>query len=234
MVSLSNINETIELIKDLREIVVALIGLISVTLVAYIKQYGARKIKEKELERDVAVKAAKKVKVELEALTLFFSYDFYEFMDEKVTDIFKQTKASRFLILFAINGKEDFNTATVAYEHTKDSRSQGAIRRYVRLPIDMHYKLILKETERYGVIDISVDELPKDSLLYKIYTSKEEQVKYSRLKFISRLHIDDDNDLILYASIGTHEDKPFNDEELYRIDLAVNGIRAKAKNIKIE
>lgn len=227
-------NDTIGLIKELNTIIVALISGISLLLVAYLNKYHERKLREKEWERDQAKKEAIKAKIELSALTLFFSYDLYEYIDEQVSDIFNTTKASRFLIMFAINGKDDFKTVTVAYEHTKDTKSEGAIRRYIRVPIDSYYKTILKETEKLGAIDVITKDLPSNSLLYNIYMSREEQVTSTRKEFIKRLHIDEENDLILYASIGTHEEELFTLAEKYKIDLAINNIKSKTDSIKIQ
>lgn len=221
-------------IKELSGIITALIGALGVIIVATINGWYQKRSKLLEFERDEAKRKEKKAKIELDLLTLFFPYDFYDYLDDQVEEVFKKTKATRFLVLFAINGKENFNNVTVVYEHTKDKRSKGAIRRYVRLPIDNHYRQVLKLAEVNKSLDLHTEELPKDSLIYQIYSSKEEQVVHSKLKFIQRIHLDDDNDLLLYATIATHDSIPFSDEELYEIKIAVNGIRSKANSIKFQ
>ena len=219
-------------IKDFSNLIVALISGISLLLVAYINKYQEKKLKEKEWEKEEIKKDLKKIKIELETLTLFFSCDFYSFLDIQVQELLNHTKASRFLLLFAINGKVDFNSATVAYQYIKIDKSAGAMQRYVRLPIDAHYRDILKITEKYKYFDINTDKLPKESLLKKIYSSKEEQIQHSRIMFLKRFHIDEENDLLLYASIGTHNKEKFTEEELYQISMTISRIATKTDQIK--
>lgn len=221
-------------IKTLDTIIITLLTVIGGLVTLLVKQVGDRKLKEKEWEHEQTKREAKKLKIELSLLDLWFKSDFNELLHEKVAEIFDRTKANRFLLLFAINGKEDFNSATVVYERTRDTRSEGAMGRYIRLPIDNYYRNMLKQVERYRYVDIHTEDLPKESILYRIYSSPEEKVTHSRIKFIKRMTIDENNDLLLYASVGTHENESFTPEEEHEMHLAVNVIRQKASNIKIE
>ena len=221
-------------VKDFSNLIVALISGVSLLLVAYINKYHERKLKEKEWEKESLKTDLKKIKIELDTLTLFFSCDFYSFLDIQIQDLFKHTKASRFLLLFAINGKIDFNTATAAYEYTKTEQSAGATQKYVRLPLDAHYRDILKIVEKYKYFDINTEKLPKDSLLKQIYTSSKEQIKHSRVMFLKSYHVDKENDLILYASVGTHNKEKFTEDELYQISMTVSRISTKTEQIKFE
>lgn len=223
--------EIVQAIKELTVLLVALISALSAVLVAYITKRFDKKIKLIEIERDKERREKKRTKLELSMLTLFIRYDAYEMIDEQISYLKEHTSLSRFLILFAINGKKDFNTVTVIYEDTRGKQSKGAMKRYVRLPIDSHYRNMLKETEKRGFVNINIEDLPEKSLLRSIYEREDEQVKHSKIIFLDRLHVDEDNDLLLFASAGTHENKEFTPKEKHLIRIATNSIR---HNIKIQ
>lgn len=227
-------DSTITLIKELSTIIVSLIGGLAIIIVAYVNKYHEKKLKLIELEKKEIKKEIDKIKIELETISLFFNYEFYEFLDNNIRRVFNNTKITRFLILFAINGKDTFNTVTVVYEYTKTHLSKGAIKRYVRLPIDEHYQLLLKKVEKEKSIILKSEDLPKDSLLYNIYTSSYEGVMYSKLNFLNRLHIDSNNDLLLYSSYATHNNEPITKEEDLIITVSSNIIKNKTNEIIIK
>lgn len=188
-----------------------------------------QKVKEKKKAED----EGRKLKAELKALTLFFDYEFYSLINDQADEIFETTKADRMLLLFAVNGREDFNHATAVFEKREDVEKMGAGYRYNMIEIDAEYRKMLKDVERERSTTIDVSVMNKDSLLYKIYSSDFENVKHSIIKFIARKQIDENNDILIYTSIATSSEEPFTESEKLRIRLLTDTIRGRAATIKI-
>jgi hypothetical protein len=128
-----------------------------------------------------------------------------------VNNVFEKTKASRFLILIAINGKDSFNVVSVIFEHHKPSlNKRNAIGTYRNVTIDNHYRTLLKKTEQEKSVNITTKDLD-DCILKDFY--KIEKVTHSKLFFLSRNKIDEDNDFVIYSSIATYDEEDYSREE---------------------
>lgn len=136
------------------------------------------------------------------------------------TTIFKKTKADRFLILIAINGKVDFKTVSVIFEQHKNSTS-SAIASYKSLRVDADYVQMLKQAEHDGVVQINVAQM-KPCLLKEIYQM--EGVKHSKVRHLLRKPLDEENHCLIYSSITTHSDEAFNVMEKVIIQTQMDGI----------
>ena len=150
--------------------------------------------------------------------------DFASFNEIKtaVDELFKTTRADRFLILIAINGKVDFNMVSVIFEQHKIGKYQiNAIARYKTLNIDPAYKKMLKEAELYGIVETVTSELPP-SLLKDIYEI--EDISASHVRHLSRIHVDESNDVLVYSSLATHDKRGFTHIDKVRADLVYNSI----------
>lgn len=116
--------------------------------------------------------------------------------------MFEETSADRYLILVAVNGKTDFNVVTAIFEQHGDPKYKiNAIATYRSLKIDAHYKQMLEFAEKRGQVEMIVAEMP-DSLLKGIYVR--EGIKYSKVRHLLRVPIDDGNDVLVYCSIAKH------------------------------
>ena len=138
---------------------------------------------------------------------------------DAVHDLFDITKADRFLILIAINGKVEFRTVSVIFEQHKKSTS-SAIASYKSLRVDGDYVQMLKEAEKYDVVDIETNKL-KESLLKTIY--QEEGIIFSMIKHMTRVKLDNNNDCLIYCSIATHSEEIFTLAEKYKIQSHIDG-----------
>lgn len=153
-------------------------------------------------------------------------------MRDIIDTIFHNTKADRFLILTALNGKTDFRFATAVYEQHNNTQktllSVGATSKYVKFEFDDKYKNMLKQAEREGMIMLETSKMdPSD--LKSIYLS--EKVSFANIYFLLRKKIDDKNDRIFYCSVASHSGEPFTDAEnvlfkarVGQIKLLVDGI----------
>lgn len=124
-----------------------------------------------------------------------------------VDRMFDKTKADRFLIMIAVNGKDDFNIISVVFEqHKLKNYRINAIARYHNITIDLQYKELLQDTEKQELISLSTDKM-QESILKDFYIN--EKVKYSLIRKLVRKPIDKDNDFLVYSSISTHYNKNF-------------------------
>jgi hypothetical protein len=145
-------------------------------------------------------------------------FDNFNSLRASVDEILDKTKADRFLLLVAVNKKDDFNDITVLYEqHKGATESNNAVARYHHISVDDQYRTMLKDSERNGPIDLCVIEL-EPCLIKTIYEI--EDVKHSRVTFLLRQHIDEHNDAVIYSSIATHEPDSFTTFERTKIQLA--------------
>lgn len=179
-------------------IIVAIISALGAFLIALIPYFLRKKedskIKNKPVDIDV---------------------ELFKFNDlrESVDRVLAETSADRFLILMAHNGKEEMRFATAIYEQHKNTDktifSFGATNKYIKIEFDDEYRRMLKTSEKESVFRMETTKMP-ESLLKNIYIS--EKIIYSNCYFIKRYHEykSDDKDLILYCTLATHSEKPFD------------------------
>jgi len=183
---------------------------------------------EKKIENGVGVV----VKTSDNQFNIIHDFEFFQEIRVSVDRIFEATKADRFLIMKAINGKTDFQFASVIYEQhkrtAKTKYSVNAAGRYVNFKFDIHCNERIKEAEQKGYVDLVVAELPEGTDLKSIYTS--EGVTHSRIYHIDRIPIDEKKDAILYCSIATHEGL-FTDVEKIIIKQEIDSIRSETKEV---
>lgn len=136
-----------------------------------------------------------------------------------VDRMFKTSGYDRFLILIAINGKDDFNNVSVVFEQFNDKKYEiNATARYKNIKVDSVYRRMLKEIERSSTNTLSLTtKLMEPSLLKNFYEF--EEVKYSNIRFLLRDSIDADNDVLIYSSISTHREEQMSDISRTYVDL---------------
>jgi len=178
------------------------------------KKYDKRKEKQDEELRLLEIDLLKKeieslekkhseVIIKLDFLDRIFDLPFFNELSNSVQRIFNFTKADRFLILIAKNGKDSFNIINVVFEqHNSNKYKINAINRYKNIEIDEDYRDILYKAERVGIVNLKTESMSESSLLKSFYEI--EGVTFSRIKFLARKPIDDDNDFLIYSSLATH------------------------------
>lgn len=211
-------------------VLISIISFIGVSITALITAYYTIKVKRLELSNTISTKQVAKLRAELTCINVLFEYNLIALINRTVDDIFKNTKAERFIILFALNGKTDFNFVSVCYEKTKSSKTSGAIYRYVRVQIDDHYRQMLKYVEKDHQVYIDVANM-QECLLKNIYQSIAEGVTFSGVHFINRSPLDEDNDTLVYCSMATTDPEDFTKQERSVMKLAMDNIRSHAKEI---
>lgn len=215
------------------QVVVTSGGVLTAFIIAYF-QYKSKKLEYSKLEQKHLdlVKENKRLNIERASLTVLFDYEFYNFLETEIDKIFKTTKCDSFCIHFAINGKSDFNYTTVAFEMTRTESNNSAIARYIRVVIDDDYRKMLKDAEKNSEVTLDIDSM-QDNLLKRIYQSDQERIKFSIVRFLARIPVDDDNDVLLYSTSSTHDIKGYTATEKTQIQITHDALRSRMQNIVI-
>ncbi len=170
-------------------------------------------------------KETQQLKKEIKDLSSGVCIDLATFNDilHKVNNIFNQTSIDRFLILSAMNGKEDLRICTANYEQiningsVSSKLSLGATGKYLNFAFDRAYREMLKRIERNLVHEeCKVSEM-QDCDLKRIY--KSEKVTEAHVYFLKRVKIDNDNDRVFYCSYATHQAEGINQNDSLTIRL---------------
>lgn len=193
-------------------VIVSIVGAISTLTIALIAYKKDIKIKKLEKEHKQTVKVVENRSAVLESI---LKLEVFNKLYAAVTDIFENTAADRFLILFATNGKVDTDTVSVIFEQHKTNKGRvhvNAMAQYHQIKVDDDYLKILKRSEFEDIILLNAEELG-NSVLGKIYRS--EGVCWSLFKFISRNSIDPDNDVLTYSSCATYSKNLSEKDQVY-------------------
>jgi hypothetical protein len=202
------------------EIITAIIGFIASIITAIISYKAALRSARLKMEKE---------KHPLQKANFMITLKSFTEISEHVIEAFSRTKADRFLILTAHNGKDHLRFASVIYEQYDDSKNNarlsfGAVSKYVNFEFDEHYRKMLKEVEVNGLVELDVSKMP-ESDLKNVY--KNEQVRHSKVYFINRIKNYDsrDNDLLIYSTFATHNDNEFTAGEKITLRTAISNIK---------
>ena len=209
---------------------ISLIGIIGVAIIAYIKDVRLKKL---QIEIDnhrhnesSAVHRLKETTLKMGVLDRLLDFETFNKIKNSVDRMFETTKADRFMILIAMNGKTDFRVISVIFEQHKTTKWKvNAIVRYRDIEIDDRFKSLLKEIEHEKCVNLVVSDM-KPQLLRDLWTL--EKIKHSKLRFLHRQHLDDSNDIIIYSSLATHSEDPFTKLEDAFIKTEYEGSIIKA------
>jgi hypothetical protein len=210
---------------NLEIIITTLITGLFTVIVALITRKNRSLIQEKQ---ELLVQNEKIIN-ELAAISILFNHKFIILLNETIEEVFSNSKATRFVMLFAVNGKTDFNHVTACFERNKNPEFTVAAKKYNRLKVDPIYKQMLKRLEFIDKEVINTRSM-EPSLLKNIYESFDEQIENSLIYFLDRITIDPLNDLLLYCSIATTDRSVFNNKEIFLIDTNID--RIKNESIK--
>lgn len=178
-----------------------------------------REMKKKSQTIKILKKESKHNDIKVNLFNKIINLESINNIKRSVDRMFENSNGDRFLILIAINGKEDFNKISVIFEqHKNNDYAINASARYKHVSIDDTYRKVLKDLEKNGRegCNLNVSTM-ENSLLKRFYSI--ENVKHSKMKFILRSKIDKDNDILIYSSITTHKDTPFTETENTYINL---------------
>ena len=205
---------------DLNIIIPAVVGS-AVTALGFYLNYRI-KLKQLRVENKALADQSKSDNLRLEYFNKVVDFESISAIKEAVDNIFANTRADRFLILIAMNGKTNFNVVSVIFEQHKNTKySMNAIAKYRNLSVDDNYRQMLKMSESIGVVRLKTDDM-KPQILKDIYEL--EGVKYSKVRHLLRKPLDDGNDFIVYSSLATHSEEDFTNKERVIIKSAYEGV----------
>lgn len=145
-------------------------------------------------------------------------------IERQIHGLFRDTKADRFLILQARNGK-DKPTKTTAIYQTRDGGQRDFD--YIDFPLDDDYRQRLELTEYSGPHVIDVAGIP-DSFIKAVYQN--EEVHHSVWWPIAREDYKRYS-IIVYASIATHSEEPFDQNELVRQRMLMGQVQEMSQHL---
>lgn len=206
----------------MENIIITAISSISTLLLGGMLHYREMKKltfeKDKEIESHIQEKEEHKIKSDV--LDKLLDFTAFNKIKSSVDEIFKNTRADRFLILIAINGKTSFNVVSVIFEQHKRSKYQiNAIARYKTLGIDTPYKQLLKLAEIEGTVMVFTERM-EESLLKDLYIM--ENIVESHIRHLMRIHTDTHNDILVFSSLATHDKRGFTTIGKRKADLIYN------------
>lgn len=202
------------------ELIGAIVGIAGIVLAYVLGGKNQNKVNQltiQKLEREL-----QETNIKLNFIDRIMDLEFINQIGEAVNEMFENTKADRFLILVAKNGKTDFNVVNVVFEqHKRTEYRINAIARYRNVHVDNAYREMLKEVELKGVVQMETATMPK-GVLRTFYEM--ENVTFSKVRHLARKPIDDGNDFLVYSSVSTHEKEDFTPHELMFTKTIFEGI----------
>lgn len=198
------------------EAILTFVGVVSPVVLSFYIYYRNRK--DKKLKDEIISlnqeKTASNFNIGL--LSNLMKLKLYGSLEVVTKKLFKRTKAMRVIVFVAINGKVEPKKVYAIFGekdggHQIDEEFRG-------VETTTEYVNMLHDLERNGSMLIETMKMKK-GMLRNIYFN--EGIAHSYLKFIQRYHLTDDDDAIVFMSIATDEDIPFNELELTEIDLRV-------------
>lgn len=166
-----------------------------------------------------------KFEVELSDFEIRFALEDLVEIREDVRHIFDSTKADRFLILKAENGKQSPKWATAIYEQHKGVPVILATEVYKKVRIDDIYREMIDTAELEGVTIMHTEAMQKTSRLRAIYES--ENVQHSNCYFLCRYPLKSDSEkwVVMYCTLATENVEPFTPHEETALELFADRLR---------
>lgn len=195
--------------------IISAIAIITASIIAYRKDVRLKvmEIENRQMKTQISDKddILTEANIKVNILDKLANFGVFQEIKASVDRIFENTKADRFLIIFALNGTRDFRTVSVVFEQHQHPRFEiNAIVRYRDVQIDNGFRKLLRNAEDQGEVVLDTSTMP-NQLLKDFYTI--EQITHCKFKFIMRKHMDAKNDMVMFSSIATHEPDPFDNLE---------------------
>ncbi|WP_157811690.1 hypothetical protein [Tenacibaculum sp. SZ-18] len=199
------------------ELLLKLIGVLAPIFFGYYKYITDRKDRKQKEEIKLLKNDNKVIKEGAYMLSNLMKLNLYDELSNINKKIYSRTKAMRFIVFVAVNGKTSPNTVYAVFGHRKDDPDVD--KKYKGVEVDSDYVLRLKELENKGSLIIETLSMPK-GMLKDIYY--EQLITYSYLKFIKRYSLSEEDDALVYCSVATDLDEGFVSMETTEIDLLIS------------
>lgn len=215
------------IIKIMKEVLISVFGSIILIIAGVLAKniFERKKILRDKKEQELRIKNLEKelsnqitkTSVSDEIIKMII----YNSLKDSVTELFKNTKVDRFLVLIARNGETDPKFVDVFLDwYQKPEEEIDAVKIYKNVPIDNPYVEMLHKTFHQGFFDIETAVMEEQILKHYYETEK---VYHSRTNPIGKEYLDKGKALLIFTSSATHDKEPFSESEKSQINLYVNG-----------
>lgn len=214
----------------MKEIVIAIIAALPVGYASWVSYRKDLKIQVIQTQLNNEREKKEELLQSFNNIGAINDFKFMQALFEASHCILKKTKVDRLLFFFASNGKTKPKYTNIVYGWVKDGEDGVPaivqLNLYVNIELDAHYQKHLNkvEAEDYVVLDLLM--MPS-GILREYYES--EGVSHSVHNFIDRIHRDQDNDLILYASASTFDNYAFSAKDVTEINLNIHKMQVASK-----
>lgn len=213
------------LFLDILQITIPAIAITVPAWIAYRKEIKLRKLAIELKKQKTELEEAR---LKLNVMDKLLDFASFNEIRDSVERMFSNSKVDRFLILFAINGITDFSYVSVIFEQHKTAKYKvNAITRYRNVHIDDEYKRMLKQMEIDGPVIMETTAM-SEQILKDFYTL--EKVKHSQMHFLHRKHIDENNDVIVFSTVATHNSASFTNLDNAVIKTEYEGTISRVLN----
>ncbi len=181
-------------------------------------------LRRKQLESLKVQKEIEEIRLEMLAKTIFENINLINRINQKVSWIARNTNTQRFLIFFAINGKQPFRRISCVWQHKQKGvymPTQDYTSAYANKESSTEYRKMLETVEELGYQYFVVDQM-QEGKLKKFYSS--EGVQYSLVLSISRYKLDEENDAFVYVTADSFE-APFTQQDVSFVSRGAEQIR---------
>jgi len=202
--------------------IISLVSAISVGIIAYVREVRLKRYELKlKDEAELHKQQVSDIKLESRILERLIDFSTFNEIRDSVNRIFNQTKASKFYIFMALNGKSDFNIISLIYEqHDSTNIAVNAIVRFKHVPIDNKWRDIIKDAEKTGPVQLEVADMP-DQLLKDMLMMNDTQ--HTVVRHLHRDAIDEDNHVVTFSNLSTNKPTKYSIKENAIINAEYEG-----------
>lgn len=165
---------------------------------------------------------------------ILMNYKFYSQVHDIATIILNNTSATRFLILYGINGNTDIKYATVFFEAIDGQSLGNNIHRYNRVIVDDEYRKMIAHAYKNEYCYFSTDDMNESVLKHSYSNIENPKIQYSIVKFLNKFNIRSGHDLVLFSSVSTAHSEPFTTEELEFINKQLNALKPLLAEVELK
>ena len=196
-------------------IIVAIItstALVAVAIIAYVREVRLKRYELKiKQQSETHERESNEIKLQSRILERLIDFSTFNELRDSVDRIFNKTKANKFYIFMALNGKTDFNVISLIFEqHDSTKTTVNAIVRFKQVPIDNKWREIIKESEVTGPVHLDTSEMPPQ-LLKDMFMMND--TEHSVIRHLHRDPIDDENHVVTFSTLSTNKPTKYTEKE---------------------
>jgi hypothetical protein len=197
---------------------VEIIGGLGSLALGIIARQKHSKLKKKSKENELLKNNIYQTKIQ--RVKELYDIQHFSVISLHIKELFRETPADRFTIMFIINGKVDFNFLTVLYDQAEDLDSDvGGISPYSRFLIDAEFRHSIHQLETDGYLFKKKPNWGMGRVGDYMDLEGLQSIWYS---YVSRVAMDQFNDVVVFCSASSNQ-TVFTRHEQNKIRLILDG-----------